>query len=199
MGPVPRDEQENLWQRFKLASDKVYEKRKGFIESFKSVLLENFEKKKAIMAEVQKYEDFDSEKITDWNKAATILMNFQKDWEAIGEMPREKSKEANKLFWGAFKKFFSKKRAFIQVFESEKDANLITKRDLIEQAQSLVDSGEDVWRWIILPGYRSRIHVNDPPQSGAGFPCIRAGAKGRGRHEHRRRHAHSRGDAPPVL
>jgi len=143
VGPVPRDEQENLWQRFKLASDKVYEKRKGFIESFKSVLLENFEKKKAIMAEVQKYEDFDSEKITDWNKAATILMNFQKDWEAIGEMPREKSKEANKSFWGAFKKFFSKKRAFIQVFESEKNANLITKRNLIEQAQSLVDSDED--------------------------------------------------------
>ncbi len=143
VGPVPRDEQENLWQRFKLASDKVYEKRKGFIESFKSVLLENFEKKKAILAEVQKYEDFDSEKITDWNKAATILMNFQKDWEAIGEMPREKSKEANKSFWGAFKKFFSKKRAFIQVFESEKNANLITKRNLIEQAQSLVDSDED--------------------------------------------------------
>jgi hypothetical protein len=143
VGPVPRDEQENLWQRFKLASDKVYEKRKEFIESFKSVLLENFEKKKAIMAEVQKYEDFDSEKITDWNKAATILMNFQKDWEAIGEMPRAYSKEATKSFWGAFKKFFSKKRAFIQVFESEKDANLITKRNLIEQAQSLVDSGED--------------------------------------------------------
>ena len=73
VGPVPRDEQENLWQRFKLASDKVYEKRKGFIESFKSVLLENFEKKKAIIAEVQKYEDFDSEKITDWNKAAICI------------------------------------------------------------------------------------------------------------------------------
>ena len=143
VGPVPRDEQENLWQRFKLASDKVYEKRKEFIESLKSVLLENLEKKRVIILEVQKYEDFDSEKITDWNKAATTLMNFQKEWEAIGKMPREKSKEANKLFWGAFKKFFSKKRAFIQAFESKKDSNLITKRNLIEQAQSLVDSDED--------------------------------------------------------
>ena len=143
VGPVPRDEQENLWQRFKLASDKVYEKRKEFIESFKVVLFENFEKKKSIITEVQKYEDFDSEKITDWNKIATTLMNFQKDWEGIGEMPREKSKEANKLFWGAFKKFFSKKRAFIQVFEAEKEGNLVTKKTLIEQAQSLVDSGEE--------------------------------------------------------
>ena len=143
VGPVPRDEQENLWQRFKLASDKVYEKRKEFIESLKSVLLENLEKKRVIILEVQKYEDFDSEKIIDWNKAATTLMNFQKEWEAIGKMPREKSKETNKLFWGAFKKFFSKKRAFIQAFESKKDSNLITKRNLIEQAQSLVDSDED--------------------------------------------------------
>ena len=58
-------------------------------------------------------------------------------------MPREKSKETNKLFWGVYKKFFSKKRAFIQVFESKKVANLISKRNLIEQAQSLVDSEED--------------------------------------------------------
>lgn len=143
VGPVPRDDQENLWQRFKLASDKVFEKRKEFIENFKSVLLENFEKKKAIIAEVQKYEDFDSEKIRDWNKVASKLMKYQKDWEGIGEIPREKSKEINKYFWGAFKKFFSKKRTFIQAFESEKDANLITKRDLIQQAQSLVDSKED--------------------------------------------------------
>ena len=47
------------------------------------------------------------------------------------------------LFGGSLK-FFSKKRAFIQAFESEKDANLITKKDLIERAQSLVDSEENV-------------------------------------------------------
>lgn len=144
VGPVPRDEQEKLWQRFKLASNRIYEKRKEFIKSFKSGLLENLKKKKIIIAEVQKYEDFDSEKIKDWNKAAKVLMNFQKDWEGIGEIPREKSKEINKSFWKQFKIFFSKKRAFIQAFESEKDANLITKKDLIERAQSLVDSEENV-------------------------------------------------------
>ena len=71
-------------------------------------------------------------------------MNFQKDWEAIGEIPREKSKEINKSFWKPFKNFFSKKRAFIQAFESEKDANLVIKRGLIERAQLLVDSKENV-------------------------------------------------------
>ena len=46
VGPVPRDEQEKLWQRFKLASNRIYEKRKEFIKSFKSVLLENLKRKK---------------------------------------------------------------------------------------------------------------------------------------------------------
>ena len=146
VGPVPRHEQEKLWKRFKLASNKIYEKRKEFIKSFKSILTENLKKKKGIIAEVQKYEDFNSEKIKDWNKASKILMNFQKDWEGIGEIPREKSKEINKSFWKSFKNFFLKKRAFIQVFESEKDANLITKRGLIERAQSLVDSNENITR-----------------------------------------------------
>ena len=144
IGPVPKEEQENLWQRFKLASNKVYEKRKEFIKSFKCGLIENLKKKKGIILEVQKYENFESKKIKDWNNAAKALMNFQKDWEVIGEIPREKSKEINKSFWAAFKIFFSKKRAFIQKFESEKDANLVIKRGLIEQAQSLVDSEENV-------------------------------------------------------
>ena len=144
VGPVPRDEQEKLWQRFKLASNRIYEKRKEFIKSFKSILLENLKKKKGIIAEIQNYKDFDSEKIKDWNEAAKVLMNFQKDWEGIGEIPREKSKEINKSFWRPFKNFFSKKRAFIQAFESEKDANLEIKRGLIERAQFLVDSKENV-------------------------------------------------------
>tara|TARA_A100001011_G_C14230301_1_gene808474 strand:+ start:6 stop:1181 length:1176 start_codon:yes stop_codon:yes gene_type:complete len=144
IGPVPKEEQENLWQRFKMASNKVYEKRKEFIKSFKCGLIENLKKKKGIILEVQKYENFESKKIKDWNNAAKALMNFQKDWEVIGEIPREKSKEINKSFWAVFKIFFSKKRAFIQKFESEKDANLVIKRGLIEQAQSLVDSEENV-------------------------------------------------------
>ena len=45
---------------------------------------------------------------------------------------------------------------------------------------AIFDSGKDLWQWTILPGHCSRIHVNDPPQAGTVFPCIRVGAKGEG-------------------
>ena len=41
IGPVPRDEQENLWQRFKAASDAVYDRRKEFFEGQKEVFKKN--------------------------------------------------------------------------------------------------------------------------------------------------------------
>ncbi len=45
IGPVPRDQQEQIWLRFKAASDKIYVKRKDFVDHLKKSFDENLEKK----------------------------------------------------------------------------------------------------------------------------------------------------------
>ena len=42
LGPVPKDDQEILWARFKAASDKVYEKRNEYFDQLKKEQEENF-------------------------------------------------------------------------------------------------------------------------------------------------------------
>ena len=140
IGPVPKEEQEPLWQRFKAASDAIYAKRKEYSEHLKKELHENLEKKQALGEAVQAFVDFDSDRINDWNAKTKEILELQRKWEAIGGLPRDKAKETNKRFWGAFKKFFSNKNAFFKKLEAKRGEYLEQKRELVKRAEELKDS-----------------------------------------------------------
>lgn len=140
IGPVPREEQESIWIRFKTASDKIYLKRKSYVEDLKKNLQENMESKLKMSEEVQAFGEFTSDRITEWNSKTKELLELQKKWESIGGMPRDKAKEINKRFWSGFKTFFNNKNAFFKQFESQRDDNLKLKEELIARAEALKES-----------------------------------------------------------
>lgn len=140
IGPVPREVQEQLWQRFKLASDKVYHKRKEYLDSLKGELNANYEKKKAIATQLKEFAEFDSDRINKWNSKTKEILAIQKAWDAIGGLPRDHAKELNKIFWGDFKKFFSNKNDFFKKLEGQRQENLEKKEEIIVKAQALIDN-----------------------------------------------------------
>ncbi|MCF6359450.1 MAG: DUF349 domain-containing protein [Cyclobacteriaceae bacterium] len=140
LGPVPQELQEDLWQRFKAASDKVYEKRKEFVSDLKVTLLENLVKKEEIVASIKLFVEFDSDRIKEWNSKTKELMTLQKDWEAIGGLPREKSKEINKEFWSSFKTFFHNKGNFFKKLDADRKVNYDAKLVLVEKAETLKEN-----------------------------------------------------------
>ena len=140
IGPVPRDEQEDLWTRFKTASDAVYSRRKEYYENQKGTLLENLEKKEALIKKLETYKDFKASKIKDWNVKTKEVLAIQKDWEALGPVPRENGKEINKQFWGLFKQFFQNKNHFFKELDEIRLANKIKAEELIEKATALQES-----------------------------------------------------------
>ncbi len=140
IGPVPKEVQEELWQRFKSASDKVYHKRKEYLDSLKGELNENLEKKKVLAAELKEFTEFDSDRINKWNAKTKEILALQKKWDAIGGLPREHAKEVNKIFWGDFKKFFSNKNDFFKKLEGMRQENLEKKEALIQKAIELQES-----------------------------------------------------------
>jgi hypothetical protein len=143
VGPAPRDEQDAIWKRFKAASDKVYARRKEFVENLKSNLMQNYEEKLKLGEKVQEFSDFDSDKISDWNTKTKEILDIQRKWETIGGLPREHAKEVNKLFWSAFKKFFNNKNAFFKRLEGQREENLKIKEELVRRAEALKES--DNW------------------------------------------------------
>ncbi len=142
IGPVPKEMQEVVWQRFKSASDAVYNRRKDYVSGLKKELHENLESKKQLVEEVTKYDDFDSDKISEWNEKTKEILDLQKKWESIGGLPREQAKDINKHFWSSFKSFFNNKNKFFKKLESQRDDNLLKKEELVKQAEKLQDSND---------------------------------------------------------
>jgi len=142
IGPVPQEEQQTLWDRFKNASDKIYAKRKQFNEVVKKELFGNLDKKIELVKEVEAFLSFDSERINEWNAKTKELLELQKKWEAIGGMPKEKAKEVNKQFWSSFKGFFQNKNQFFKNLEAKREENLALKNALVEKAIELSQSDD---------------------------------------------------------
>lgn len=142
VGPIPREQQEEVWQRFKTASDKIYVKRKGYVDDLKKAFVENLDKKMQLVEEVEQFLKFDSDRISAWNKKTKEIQELQKKWEAVGGIPREKAKEVNKRFWKGFKGFFANKSAFFKKFEAQRGDNLKIKQGLVEEAKALQSNND---------------------------------------------------------
>ncbi|MFN8334593.1 MAG: DUF349 domain-containing protein [Cyclobacteriaceae bacterium] len=142
IGPVPMEEKEGVWQRFKAASDAVYAKRDEYLKTLQQELAANFEQKSKLSDEVTPYSAFQSDRIKEWNAKTKEVLELQKKWDAIGGLPRAKSKEVNKKFWSAFKTFFSNKSAFFKKLDEERGSNLKKKNELVQRALELKESSE---------------------------------------------------------
>ncbi|ADR20234.1 hypothetical protein MATR_21500 [Marivirga tractuosa] len=140
IGPVPKEEQEPLWQRFKAASDAIYDKRKEFVKNLKEIQTENLEKKEQIIEKLKPFLEFDSDRIKEWNSKTKEILAIQKEWEATGQVPKENAKEINKNFWGNFKQFFANKHEFFKRLDSMREENLKKKQEFVEKAKELCES-----------------------------------------------------------
>lgn len=142
IGPVPMEEKENVWQRFKTASDAVYAKRDEFLKNLHQELGVNLEQKLKLADEVAEYSSFQSDRIKEWNQKTKEVLELQKKWDAVGGLPRAKSKDVNKKFWSGFKTFFNNKSVFFKKLDEERSANLKQKNELVQRAIQLKESAE---------------------------------------------------------
>uniref|UniRef100_UPI0040476CC0 DUF349 domain-containing protein n=1 Tax=Algoriphagus sp. TaxID=1872435 RepID=UPI0040476CC0 len=140
LGPVPREEQEQVWQRFKSASDAIYDRRKEFFEGQKDVIKKNLEEKEALIVILTPFGEFKADRIKDWNSKTKEILELQKAWEKVGPLPKESSKEINKAFWTLFKQFFHNKNLFFKELDDIRATNQRKAEELIAKAQELQEN-----------------------------------------------------------
>jgi hypothetical protein len=142
LGPVPKDDKEAVWQRFKAASDAVYSKRDAYLQNLQQELQVNLGSKATLSDSVQEFVNFQSDRIKEWNQKTKEILEIQKQWEVIGGLPRAKAKEVNKKFWSAFKTFFNNKNNFFKKLDEEREHNLQLKNELVKKANELKESND---------------------------------------------------------
>ncbi len=143
IGPVPKEDQEPLWNRFKAASDRVYERKREYHRNLEETKQKNLVEKQRLCEVILPFTAFQSDRITEWNAKTKEILALQKEWETIRLIPREHAKEVSKNFWSAFKTFFNNKNAFLKTIDEEREENLKQKTVLCEEAEQLVNGEHD--------------------------------------------------------
>ncbi|WP_045032966.1 DUF349 domain-containing protein [Draconibacterium sediminis] len=140
IGPVPREQKDDIWERFKAATTKINKKHQDFFENRKVEQKKNLEAKTALC---EKAEEIIQEEILnhkEWDERSKQLVELQKVWRTIGFAPRKDNNKIYERFRTACDAFFNAKRAFYAKNKEEQQNNLQLKTDLCVQAESLKDS-----------------------------------------------------------
>ena len=80
---------------------------------------------------------------TEWRKTADKLIELQKEWKTIGQVPHKLGDELWKEFREACDHFFDARTAAFADVHKEEDENLKKKQEVIARLQALLDEGKD--------------------------------------------------------
>lgn len=140
IGPAAKESNDQLWEKFKAASDKVHERKNVLLEDQKSKQQENLVKKQELCTKM----DAEAEKTYDshrgWQDANAIVEALFDEWRKIGHVPKEDEDKTWKQFKDARQKFFRNREGFYAKQRDEFKKNLDEKNALCEKAEALKDS-----------------------------------------------------------
>lgn len=144
IGPVSRKDREEIWSRFKEASNKINKKYQAHFEEIKLQENENLEKKTAICEQLESidYSALTTQKT--WREQLDKVLALQDEWRKIGYVPKKWNSKIYERYRAACNIFFEKKNQFQKSIRDELDENLRKKTALCEQAEALKDSKD--WR-----------------------------------------------------
>ena len=127
IGMVDKKENDKIYERFKTATNIYFDKRKEHFNEIKEIQLENLSKKIKIC---EKAEELSVN--NEWKETTKKIINLQKQWKEIGNVPRKDSDKTWKRFRKACDEFFKSKKKVLKVKSKNKKKTLIKNKKLLK-------------------------------------------------------------------
>ena len=137
IGFATKKENQKIYDRFRAACDKFFERKREHYTTIKDSMSANLEKKQAIIEQAEALKSS-----TEWKKTADQLIALQKQWREIAAVPRKKSEQLWKRFRAACDEFFANRDAN-SGGENDYYGNLKSKKRLIEEVRAYQCSEDD--------------------------------------------------------
>jgi hypothetical protein len=138
IGFAPKKQNNKVYQRFRDACDTFFDKKRGFYANNKEQQQNNLQMKIELCIQAEALQDN-----TDWKTTSDALIRLQKEWKAIGPVPRKQSEKCWKRFRKACDYFFNKKAEYFAELDTSYEDNLKEKLALIEELEKF-EPGTDV-------------------------------------------------------
>ncbi len=140
IGPIPKDQKEPVWERFKAATGQINDKYHNFFESLKKEQEDNLKVKEEICTKASAIADGEYKSISEWNTATKNIIDLQEEWKHSGTIPQKERNRIYKKFRASCDLFFDRKREFFKKMLEEQEKNLELKNQLCEKVEAIKDS-----------------------------------------------------------
>ncbi len=140
IGPIPKDQKEPVWERFKAATGQINDKYHNFFESLKKEQEDNLKVKEEICTKASAIADGEYKSISEWNTATKNIIDLQEEWKHSGTIPQKERNRIYKKFRASCDLFFDRKREFFKKMLEEQEKNLELKVQLCEKVEAIKDS-----------------------------------------------------------
>ena len=140
IGPVAKEQREDIWNRFKAASSVINKRHQQHFEGVRAKEEDNLARKTALCEKVEAIAAEENKGSGDWEKHTKQIIEIQSEWKTIGFAPQKMNVKIFERFRAACDDFFGRKAQYFKGMKDIFKENADKKRALIEQAKALVDS-----------------------------------------------------------
>ena len=137
IGPVPEDKKEEIWARFKNASDLINQKRREHYEQMAQEQENNYQAKLALCLRAEEVTNIDFTSMKQMNEAGNTASELLKTWRTIGPAPKQHNDEIWNRFKTTLDNFFEHKKEAMQKIKEEQLDNYNRKVNLCIEAEAI--------------------------------------------------------------
>ena len=140
IGPVAKEQREEIWNRFKAASSVINKRHQQHFEGVRAKEEDNLARKTVLCEKVEAIAAEENKGSGDWEKHTKEIIDLQTEWKTIGFAPQKMNVKIFERFRAACDDFFGRKAEHFRNLKDTFKENADKKRALIEKAKALQDS-----------------------------------------------------------
>ena len=142
IGPVAKEQREEIWNRFKAASTVINKRHQQHFEGIRAREEDNLARKTVLCEKVEAIAAEENKGSGDWEKHTKQIIDLQTEWKTIGFAPQKMNVKIFERFRAACDDFFGRKAEYFKGLKGTFKENAEKKRARIEKAKALQDSTE---------------------------------------------------------
>lgn len=140
IGPVSRENREEVWNKFSDLTKQMHDKRELLFEKLRTVESENLERKKEIIARIEALAQEKVNSHAAWSAQVEKVEAARNEFFAAGKVPSEVNEETWASFKNAVRSFNVLKNSFYKDIKKDQTTNLSLKQALVAKAKELQES-----------------------------------------------------------
>ncbi len=144
IGPVAKENRDEIWTRFKDASAIINKRYQTFFEERKQREQFNEEAKTAICEELDALDFSTLKSYAAWDEMTKTILDAQTRWKKLGFASKKNNNALYERYRAICDKFFAEKAAYYKSVKEDHETNLKKKTELCEKAEALMES--DDWK-----------------------------------------------------